>query len=174
MKKKGTEAIENLVENRIFLIRGIRVMFDFHLAELYHVSTKRLNEQVRRNMGRFPADFMFQLTWKEAERSRSQFATLKRGLNVKYRPFVFTEQGVAMLSGVLRSKQAVQANIAIMRAFVKLRRILSAHRELAHQLNQLERKVEKHDGEIKAIFRAIRELMASPPDPPKRQIGFHV
>lgn len=147
-------------------------MLDKELAKLYGVSTKRLNEQVKRNVKRFPEDFMFQLTWEEAESSRSQFATLKKGRNIKYLPYAFTEQGVAMLSGVLNSERAVQVNIAIMRAFVRLRQILSTNKELAHKLAQLERKTEKHDTEIRAIFEAIRQLMA-PPERPKRKIDFH-
>ena len=160
------------IEQKIFLIRGHKVMLDKELAKLYGVSTKRLNEQVKRNVKRFPEDFMFQLTWEEAESSRSQFATLKKGRNIKYLPYAFTEQGVAMLSGVLNSERAVQVNIAIMRAFVRLRQILSTNKELAHKLAQLERKTEKHDTEIRAIFEAIRQLMA-PPERPKRKIDFH-
>lgn len=99
--------------------------------------------------------------------------TLKKGQNIKYLPYAFTEQGVAMLSSVLRSKRAIQVNIAIMRAFVKLKQILTTHKELAHKLSELERKIEKHDEEIKTIFEAIRQLMAPPPEPPKRRIGFH-
>ncbi|MBL7170813.1 MAG: ORF6N domain-containing protein [Candidatus Omnitrophica bacterium] len=160
------------IEQKIFFIRGHKVMLDKELAKLYGVSTKRLNEQVKRNVKRFPEDFMFQLTWEEAESSRSQFATLKKGRNIKYLPYAFTEQGVAMLSGVLNSERAVQVNIAIMRAFVRLRQILSTNKELAHKLAQLERKTEKHDTEIRAIFEAIRQLMA-PPERPKRKIDFH-
>ena len=125
---------------------------------------------------------MFELSMQEfdilrsqfaASSSRSQIATLKRGQNIKYLPCAFTEQGVAMLSSVLNSDRAIHVNIAIMRAFVKLRHILATHKELAHKLNELERKIEKHDTEIHSIFEAIRQLMASPPEPPKRRIGFH-
>ena len=161
-----------VVEHKIYLIKGQRVMLDKDLAELYEVSTKRLNEQVRRNISRFPADFMFQLTKDESSSLRSQFVTLKRGGHRKYLPYVFTEQGVAMLSSVINSERAIQVNIAIMRAFVKLRQILSTNKELAGKLKELEHKVEKHDTEIHAIFEAIRQLMA-PPDKPKRRIGFH-
>ena len=122
---------------------------------------------------------MFQLTWEEAKSLRSHFVTLEndnqpsqRGKHLKYRPYAFTEQGVAMLSSVLHSKRAAQVNITIMRAFVKLREMLSAHKELAHKLNELERKTEKHDIEIRSIFEAIRQLM-SPLEKPKRRIGFH-
>ena len=160
------------IERKIYLIRGHKVMLDNDLAELYGVPTRRLNEQVRRNMTRFPADFMFQLTTEEAENLRSQFATSSSVHGGRrYLPYVFTEQGVAMLSSVLNSDRAVQVNIAIMRAFVKLREMLSTNKELAHKLAQLERKIEKHDDEIKLIFDAIRELMR-PPEPKKRKIGF--
>lgn len=116
---------------------------------------------------------MFQLTWEETGvGSRSQIVILKQGKNAKYRPYAFTEQGVAMLSSVLRSKKAVQVNIAIMRAFVRIRHILSTHKELAFKLEKLERRTEKHDGEIRTIFEAIRQLMHAP-EKPKRKIGFH-
>jgi len=164
---------QEVVEQNIYLIRGQRVMIDRDLALLYGVSTKRLNEQVKRNLKRFPSDFMFKLNLEEARVSRSQFATLKHGHNIKYLPYVFTEQGVAMLSTVLHSERAIQVNIAIMRAFVKLRQILSTNKELARKLAQLEHRIEKHDTEIHAIFEAIRQLMA-PQDKPKRRIGFHV
>jgi len=130
---------------------------------------KALNQAVRRNMKRFPADFMFRLNWKEVSLlSRSQIVTLKRGGNVKYRPYVFTEQGVAMLSSVLRSPRAVRVNIEIMRAFVRLRRLLQSNKELAAKLAELET---KYDGQFKIVFDAIRELM-TPPETPKRTIGF--
>ena len=160
------------IENKIFLIRGKRVMLDKDLAELYGVTTKRLNEQVKRNKYRFPEDFMFQLTKEEAHSLRSQFATLKQGQNIKYLPYVFTEQGVAMLSSVLNSKKAILVNIQIMRIFTKLKEIIASHKELAHKLNQLENKIEKHDSEIKSIFEAIRQLML-PLDKPKKRIGFY-
>lgn len=159
------------IENKILLMRGERVMLDRDLAELYKVPTGRLNEQVKRNIRRFPGDFMFQLTRKEFKILKSQFAISSWGGTRKL-PYVFTEQGVAMLSSVLHSERAVQVNIAIMRVFVKLRQILSTHKTLAHKLEQLERKIEKHDGEIRTIFEAIRQLMA-PPEKPKRRIGFH-
>jgi phage regulator Rha-like protein len=160
------------IERKIYLIRGHKVMLDNDLAELYGVPTRRLNEQVRRNMTRFPADFMFQLTTEEAENLRSQFATSSSVHGGRrYLPYAFTEQGVAMLSSVLNSDRAVQVNIAIMRAFVKLREMLSTNKELAHKLAQLEKKIEKHDDEIKLIFDAIRELMR-PPETKKRKIGF--
>ncbi|MDI6752097.1 MAG: ORF6N domain-containing protein [bacterium] len=168
--KSGNVPIER-IESKIFLIRGQKVMLDRDLAELYGVPTKRLNEQVKRNIKRFPEDFMFQLTKEEANSLRSHFATLEKGQHFKYLPYVFTEQGVAMLSTVLNSERAIQVNIAIMRAFVKLRQILSTHKELAHKLVELERKIEKHDTEIQAVFEAIRQLM-TPPTKEMKKIGF--
>jgi phage regulator Rha-like protein len=160
------------VERKIYLIRGHKVMLDSDLAELYGVPAKVLNQAVRRNVERFPEDFMFQLTWEEVgELSRSQFVTLKRGANIKYRSYVFTEQGVAMLSSVLRSKRAIQVNIIIMRAFVKLKQLLATHSALAQKLAELEHRLEGHDQEIRSLFDAIRQLMA-PPEPTRRRIGF--
>jgi len=170
-----------IIEKKIFLIRGHKVMLSIHLAKLYSVKTKVLIQAVKRNIDRFPEDFMFQLTWTETKSLRSQFVTLnekestilKRGRHIKYLPYAFTEQGVAMLSSVLRSKRAIQVNIAIMRTFVKLREILLTHKELADKLAQLERKIERHDEEIRTIFQAIRQLMA-PPEKSQRQIGFRI
>jgi hypothetical protein len=159
------------IEQKIFLIRSQRVMLSMQLADLYGVATKVLMQAVKRNLDRFPSDFMFKLTSEELRTLRSQIVTSKRG-GIRYLPYAFTEQGVAMLSSVLKSKRAIQVNITIMRAFVKLRQILSTHKELSHKLEQLERKTEKHDSEIQAIFEAIRQLMA-PPEKPKRRIGFH-
>jgi hypothetical protein len=161
------------IEKAIVFIRGEKVMLDSDLAELYGVETRVLNQAVRRNLNRFPADFMFQLTPDESEivvRSRSQSVILKRGTNIKYQPYVFTEQGVAMLSSVLNSERAVAVNIGIMRAFVKLRQLLSSNAELARKLESLEK---KYDAQFKVVFDAIRQLM-SPPARPKREIGFHV
>ena len=161
------------IEKRILLIREQRVMLDSDLARLYGVKTEVLNQAVKRNKARFPEDFMFQLTVSEAAFLRSQFVISKRGSGGRrYLPCVFTEQGVAMLSGVLRSSRAVQVNIAGMRAFVRLRQTLAAHRELAGKLHELERKVTGHDREIRALFEAIRRLMAPPPGGGRR-IGFH-
>jgi hypothetical protein len=161
------------VEHAILLIRGQKVMLDRDLARLYDVETKALNRAVQRNLDRFPADFMFQLSAEEYESLRFQFGTLKRGQHSKYLPFVFTQEGVAMLSGVLRSPRAVQVNVAIMRAFVRLRETLSLHKELAHKLAELEHKIENHDENIRSLFDAIRQLM-TPPETPRREIGFHV
>ncbi len=164
--------VPEAIEHKIYLIRGHKVMFDKDLAKLYNVSTGRLNEQVKRNIKRFPGDFMFQLTKEEFENLISQIAISSWGGTRKL-PFGFTEQGVAMLSSVLNSERAIQVNIVIMRAFVKLKQILSMNKELAYKLAELERKIEKHDEDIQAIFEAIRQLMASPPIKPKPQIGFH-
>jgi hypothetical protein len=161
------------IEHAILLIRGQKVMLDRDLARLYDVETKALNRAVQRNLDRFPADFMFQLSAEESDSLRFQFGTLKRGQHSKYLPFVFTQEGVAMLSGVLRSPRAVQVNVAIMRAFVRLRETLSLHKELAHKLADLERKIENHDENIRSLFDAIRQLM-TPPETPRREIGFHV
>ena len=159
------------IEHAILLIRGQRVMLDRDLAAMYGVTTSNLNKAVKRNLSRFPADFMFQLTADEA--SRFQIGILKRGRNIKYLPHVFTQEGVAMLSGVLRSPRAEQVNIAIMRAFVRLRETLSLHKELAHKLSELERKIENHDENIRSLFEAIHQLMTQP-EQPRKEIGFHV
>jgi uncharacterized protein (UPF0335 family) len=163
------------IAGKIYMIRGQKVMLDSDLAELYGVETKVLNKAVGRNNDRFPNDFMFSLSPEEYDSLRFQIGTLKkgRGHHRKYLPNVFTEQGVAMLSSVLRSKRAAMVNIAIMRAFVKLRELLTTHKELAHKLKQLENKIERHDEEIGAIFEAIRQLMTQP-EPKEKKIGFIV
>lgn len=170
--------LQEAVNSNIFMLRGHKVMLSVHLAKLYNVKVKALIQAVKRNVERFPEDFMFQLTWEEAGFLRSQFVTLKdseakRGTHLKYPPYAFTEQGVAMLSAVLNNKRAIQVNIVIMRTFVRLRQVLVAHKELAHKLEELEGKVEKHDTEIQAIFEAIRQLIEPTPTPPKPKIGFH-
>ena len=146
-------------------------MLDKDLAELYGVRTMVLNQAVKRNISRFPQDFMFQLSNEELENLISQIVISSWGGTRKL-PYVFTEQGVAMLSSVLNSERAIQVNIAIMRAFVKLKQILSMNKELAYKLAELERKIEKYDVDIQAIFEAIRQLM-KPPEKPRRMIGFH-
>jgi hypothetical protein len=159
------------IERRIFLVREHKVMLDSDLANLYGVSTGRLNEQVRRNLDRFPDDFMFQLTAEETTNLISQFAISSSGHGGRRRrALVFTEHGVAMLSSVLRSKRAVQVNIAIMRAFSRLRELLATHVDLARKLDDLER---KYDDQFRTVFDAIRALMGPPPEPPKQTIGFH-
>ena len=181
---------ENIAQLVLF-VRGEKVIVDRDLASLYGVSTKALNQAVKRNPARFPADFMLQLTTAEYEASRSQLVTgssrsrsaakagdaasrsqpvtLKRGQNIKYFPYAFTEQGVAMLSSVLRSPRAVEVNIAIMRTFVQLRRLMETNRDLAHKIEALEK---KYDQQFAVVFAAIKELIA-PPAPAKKQIGFH-
>jgi hypothetical protein len=156
------------IERAILLIRGQKVMLDRDLARLYGVTTKALNQAVRRNRARFPDDFMFRLTLAEAQPMRSQTVTASKR-NVRFQPYAFTEQGVSMLSSVLRSKRAVLVNIEIMRAFVRMRQILATHADLARKLEALEK---KYDAQFKAVFDAIRELMAPPPEPPRGKFGF--
>lgn len=170
MAKVGA-LVPEVIERRILLIRGQKVMLDSHLAELYGVETKALKRAVRRNRGRFPHDFMLELTGEEYEILRSQFGTLRWGEHAKYLPYAFTEQGVAMLSSVLNGKRAVQVNIEIMRAFVRLREILSTHKDLARKLEELEK---KYDEQFRVVFEVIRQLMAPPEPPPKRRMGFGV
>ena len=174
-KKAATKSVSVMqIEGVIHIVRGQRVLLDSDLAELYGVPTKRLNEQVARNVDRFPDDFAFQLTEQEVANLKSQFATssLAHGGRRKL-PRVFTEHGVAMLSSVLRSPTAVKVNIEIMRAFVRLRRLLATPGELVAQINQLAETVKLHDDQIKAIADVLRRMMEPPPQPvPKRRIGF--
>jgi hypothetical protein len=166
------DALAIQAERRIYLIRGQRVMLDFHLAELYEVETRALKQAVRRNEDRFPEDFMFKLASQEVTSLVSQNVIPSRGKLGGADPMAFTEQGVAMLSSVLRSRRAVQVNIAIMRAFVRLREMLLTNADLARKLGELEK---KYDAQFKVVFDAIRHLMAptSLPEKPKRSIGFH-
>jgi len=160
------------IEKAILLVRGQKVMLDTDLAELYGVETGALNRAVKRNIQRFPEDFMFQLTGEETERLRCQTGISKAGRGGRrYLPYVFTEQGVAMLSTVLNSERAIQVNIAIMRVFVRLREMMATHKELAFKLIELEERLEGHDEQIQSIFEAIRQLMA-PPEREKKKIGF--
>jgi hypothetical protein len=169
------------IERSILLIRGQKVMLDRDLAYLYGVTTKGLNQAVKRHKDRFPEDFMFQLTMEEAKiwwtevkgvGLRSQIVTLKRGEHIKYRPYAFTEHGILMLSSVLNSDRAIKVNIEIMRAFVRLRQILSSNKELSRRLDELEN---KYDAQFRVVFEAIRQLMRpAEPEPPKRRIGFLV
>lgn len=157
------------IEQRIFHIRGQKVMLDRDLAELYKVETRTLIQAVKRNINRFPSDFMFQLNYQEVASLRSQIVTSKSGRGGRrYMPYVFTEQGVAMLSTVLNSDRAIEVNIQIMRAFVKLREMIASNKELAKRLDELE---SKYDEQFKVVFDAIRELMI-PAEPKKRRIGF--
>jgi ORF6N domain-containing protein len=161
------------IQSQILLLRGQKVMLAQHLAELYGVPVKALNQAVRRNRDRFPDDFMFQLDTAELENLKSQIVTSSWG-GTRVPPYAFTEQGVAMLSSVLRGSRAVQVNIAVMRAFVQLRQLLGSHAELARKLTQLEQRIEGHDSAIRSLFDAIRQLMAPPLPDPKPEIGFHV
>lgn len=161
------------IEQAILLLRGHRVLLDRDLAALYGVTTGNLNKAVRRNLSRFPTDFMSQLTTEEAEILSFQFGSLKRGQHFKYLPQFFTQEGVAMLSSVLRSPRAIQVNIAIMRVFVRLRTTLALHHELARKLAELERKIEGHDTSIRSLFDAMDQLTAPLPAT-TREIGFHV
>ncbi|MBU1006421.1 MAG: ORF6N domain-containing protein [Candidatus Omnitrophica bacterium] len=156
------------IERRIFVIRGQKVIIGTHLAELYGVTTSALMQAVKRNADRFPDDFMFKLTRKEITRISQFVISLKYSKSV----YAFTEQGIAMLSSVLRSKRAIYVNIAIMRAFVKIRQFLSTHKDLAKKLKELEKKNAKHDVEIQEIFEAIKLLIAQPKPKRKPQIGF--
>lgn len=168
--KKDILVPQEVIADKIYLMRGQKVMLDFDLAKLYGVEVKNLKRQVKRNIERFPEDFMFQLISSEFDILRCQNVTSSWG-GRRYLPYAFTEQGVAMLSSILKSKRAIQVNIAIMRVFVRLKQLLSTHKELAEKLDKLERKVKGHDDEIRSIFEAIRQLMAPPPEKP-RKIGF--
>ena len=167
---KKTIIPSEVIEKRIFIIRGQKVILDFHIAELYQVETKALKRAVKRNRARFPSDFLFELTQQEYAALRYQLGTLKRGEHSKYPPFAFTEQGIAMLSGVLGSPRAMQVNNAIMRSFVKLREVLATHKDFVRKLVELEN---KYDEQFQIVFDAIRQIL-SPSEKPKREIGFRV
>ena len=158
-----------MIERRIFLIRDHKVMLSAHLAELYQVEPRVLVQAVKRNIERFPEDFMFQLTRAEFDNLKSQFVTSSWGGLRRATPYAFTQEGVAMLSSVLRSNRAVQANIAIMRAFVSLREMMATHKDLVRKLEAMER---KYDARFKVVFDAMRKLMEPPPEKPKKTIGF--
>lgn len=163
---------DEVVISKIHLIRSHKVMLDFDLAELYQVETGRLNEQVKRNVDRFPEDFMFQLTSEEWESLRSQIAISKKGRGGRrYAPFAFTEHGVLMLSSVLNSERAIQVNIQIMRIYTKLKGMLMDHKDILLKLEKLEKKVSKHDESFKLVFAYLKELV-DPKTEPIRKIGF--
>jgi hypothetical protein len=168
MVSDGTVTAVAQIEHAIHVVRGQKIMLDADLAALYGVQTKVLLQSVRRHQDRFPNDFMFQLTRDEHDRLRSQSVTSNGRGGRRYRPYAFTEQGVAMLSSILNSQRAIQVNIEIMRAFVRLRRLLESNAELARRLDELE---QKYDAQFGIVFDAIRQLMA-PPDSPRRRIGF--
>ena len=169
-EQKFSDALAVQVERRIFLVRGQKVMLDTDLAELYRVPTKSLNLAVKRNADRFPEDFMFQLTEEEAAGLRFHFETSKsdRG-GRRYRPYAFTEQGIAMLSSVLRSERAIHVNIAIMRTFVRLRKMLTSNEGLRRKIEEMEK---RYDTQFQIVFTAIKEMLEAP-EKPKRTIGFH-
>lgn len=160
---------QEIIETKIIFIRGKKAMLDKDLAQLYGVETRALNQAVRRNIDRFPEDFMFQLTKEEAEELlRSQFVTLKRGQHYKYLPYAFTENGVAMLSSVLNSERAIKVNIQIMRTFTKLREMLMTHKDLKEKIEAMEK---KYDYQFKIVFDALKQLL-EPPMKTKKKIGF--
>jgi len=159
------------ITTKVHVIRGQKVMLDRDLAELYGVEVKRLKQAVRRNMDRFPEDFMFELTLEEDHALRSQFVTLKQGEHGKYSPFAFTEHGILMLANVLRSGQAIAVSIQIIRVFNRMREVLLSHRDILQNLEQLEGRVTGHDEEIQAIFDHLTELVA-PQENPRGAIGF--
>ena len=161
---------DEVVMNKIYMIRGVKIMLDKDLAELYQVETKRLKEAVRRKNNRFPEDFMFELSEDEFENLRSQFASSSWG-GLRYAPMAFTEQGVAMLSGVLNSKRAISVNIQIIRIFSRMRELLLTNKDILLQLEKLEHSLNKHDEQIQLIFKYLKNLL-NPPQPQRRKIGF--
>ncbi len=173
MAKMSSRAVIPLerIEQKIFLVRNQKVMLSTHLAVLYNVEVRAFVQAVKRNLDRFPKDFMFQLSRTEFENLKSQIVISSWGGARRSQPYAFTEQGVAMLSTVLKSKKAVKVNIQIMRAFVKLREIISTHKELAQKLKELELKIDSHDQQIQTIFEVINRLI-EPPEKTKRKIGF--
>ncbi len=171
--EQNTQLETEKIVSYIYLIRGKKVIMDFTLAQLYEVEVRILKRAVRRNLQRFPGDFMFELTKAEYDSLRSNFGMLKRGMHAKFLPFAFTEQGVAMLSGILNSPGAILVNIAIMRAFVQIRRFLESNKELARKIEELEKAVSGHDEKIHLIFSAIKQLMEKKENPPiYKQVGF--
>ena len=163
---------DELVMNKIYLVRGQKVMFDFDLALLYGVETRVLNQAVKRNTSRFPEDFMFRLSEKEWEVLRSQIVmSSKKHRGVVYLPYVFTEQGVSMLSGVLNSETAIRVHIQIIRVFAKMRELLLTHKDILLQLEKIEKKLTGHDEDIQLIFQYLKQLL-NPPQSPRRKIGF--
>ena len=184
MKKQVAKKSENflpveIIQNKIYLIRGHKVMLDRDLAELYCVETRRLNEQVKRNIKRFPSDFMFQMTREEVKNWMSQIAISKKEkMGIRRMPYVFTEQGVAMLSSVLNSDRAIQVNIEIMRVFVRLKELMMSHKDLARKIEDMERKFQEkfkeQDQKIVVVFNAIRDLLADKEEAAKKRgpMGF--
>jgi hypothetical protein len=173
MAKKATSILipDEVIINKIYLLRGQRVMIDKDIAELYGVETRRLKEQVRRNHERFPNHFMFELTEQENESIRSQNATLRHGEHSKYLPYAFTEHGVLMLSNVLKSGRAIEMSIKIIDVFVKLREMLLTHKDILLKLELLEKQVVQNNEEIQLIFNALKQLL-NPPQEPRTAVGF--
>lgn len=165
----GGQSLSVSIEERILSIRAKRVMLDFDLAKIYCVPTKVLNQAVKRNLKRFPLDFMFQLDRQEVTQMRSQIVTASRR-NLRYPPYAFTEHGVLMLANILNSERAIEASVQVVRVFIRLRQMLTGHAELSHRLDELERKYNTY---FKQVFTTIRQLMEPPPELPKRRIGFH-
>lgn len=164
---------DEIISKQIYLIRNQKVMLDRDLAKLYEVETKVLKQAVKRNLDRFPEDFMFELTKMESDFSRSHFVTLKQGQNVKYLPMAFTEQGVAMLSSVLKSKRAITVNIQIIRLFTKIRSILADNTELRLEIEQIKKKVNNHTQNIELVFKYLDELIEKKENKvPERKIGY--
>ncbi len=169
--KQTVAIIDEKIVDKIHLVRGQKVMLDSDLAELYGVETKRLKEQVKRNLARFPAHYMFELTRAENEILRSQNATLKHGSHAKYLPYAFTEHGVLMLANVLKSGRAIEMSIKVIDVFVKLREMLLTHKDILLKLELLEKQVVKNSEEIKTIFNVLKQLL-NPPVEPRKRIGF--
>ena len=161
----------HIIENKIYIVRGVKVMLDSDLAELYQIETFNLNKAVKRNLNRFPVDFMFKLTKKEADNLRFQNGISSYG-GRRYLPYVFTEHGVAMLSSVLKSKKAIEINILIVRAFIKIREILSAQKDIIYEIENIKRNQKDHGGQIIAIINAVNKLLEPSKDKKKRKIGF--
>ena len=169
-KIQALRIVEEKIVNKIYFIRGMKVMLDFELSELYETETKQLKRQVRRNIERFPDDFMFELTLEEFSDLRSQFGTSSWG-GSRYTPMAFTEQGVAMLSSVLNSSTAIKVNIQIIRVFTRMKEMLLTNKDILLKLEQLENKVSQHDENIQMIFEALKQLI-NPPQEPRKRIGF--
>jgi hypothetical protein len=175
LKTSDSNLVTGPIADLILEARGLAVILDGDLARIYGVETRVLNQAVKRNAARFPADFAFRLTLEEAEslrRSRSQSVTLKRGQNVKYQPWAFTEHGAIMAATVLSSPRAVELSVFVVRAFVRLRDLARTHADLAKHLTALERRVMAHDSDLKQVFAALRQLLEPPTAKPKRQIGY--
>ncbi len=176
MSKNVLPAVTSgMIASKIYMIRAKRVMIDSDLAQLYGVVTKNLNKAIVRNMGRFPEDFMFQLSPEEARSLRFQIGTSNKGRGGRrYLPYAFTQEGVAMLSAVLNSPRAIQTSVLIMRAFIKLREMIANNELIRQKIEALEKKYDRHDGQLKNIFDALRELLEPPKTPNKKPVGFHV